>query len=106
MFRCERRFFLDGCTLSGLRGLRPPVAPYEVASRHFFDVASTPPHEEGTTPASHNSFGLYRTRSAVRHLRCRAATSTVRTQSLYASYRFAVSSGRALSVLPSQRRQR
>src|SRR5262245_64951622 len=57
MFRCERRFFLDGCTLSGLRGLRPPAAPYEVASRHFFDVASTPPHEEGTTPPSHDSFG-------------------------------------------------
>ena len=26
-FRCERRLFLDGCALSGLRGLRPPSAP-------------------------------------------------------------------------------
>ena len=35
-FRCERRLFLDGCALSGLRGLRPPAA-----------VAYSPPHEEG-----------------------------------------------------------
>ena len=32
---CERRLFLDGCALSGLRGLRPPAA-----------IAATPPHEE------------------------------------------------------------
>src|SRR5262245_47870842 len=27
-----------------------PAAPSEEASRHFLNVASTPPHEEGTTP--------------------------------------------------------
>src|SRR4030095_310477 len=42
--------FLDGCALSGLRGLRPASAPSKVASRHFLNVASTPPHKEGNTP--------------------------------------------------------
>jgi hypothetical protein len=39
-------------------------------------------------------------------IRCRAAISTVRSQSLYESYRFWVSSGRALSEFPSHLRQR
>ena len=41
--------FLDGCALSGLRGLRPPAAPKRRLRGIFFYVASTPPHEEGNT---------------------------------------------------------
>jgi hypothetical protein len=52
-FRCKRRLFLDGCALSGLRGLRPPAAPLRRLRSIFLTVASHPPHEVGSMPTNH-----------------------------------------------------
>src|SRR6266478_6330123 len=54
-----------GCAVNKQGREATPSAPSKVASRHFLDVASTPPHEEGNAPNRHivNSF----TRLPARH---------------------------------------
>jgi hypothetical protein len=52
-FRCKRRLFLDGCALSGLRGLRPPAAP--LRRLRTISYCRVPPSSRGGIDAYQSS---------------------------------------------------
>ena len=103
-------WFVQLPTIGGLN--QPPrLRPLRRLRGIFLVGAATPPSKGGEyrliPHCVHNPFQhLNYISHSPAFFRRRASISTVLSQSLYASYRFVVSNGSALSVLPSHRRQR